>query len=47
MSLGSWRPDEVFREAIRWTVAWYKAAYASGGAKALTLEQVRRCEELS
>jgi CDP-glucose 4,6-dehydratase len=42
-----WRPRLEYRDAIRWTVEWYKAFHAGGDARALTLDQIRRYEELS
>ncbi len=42
-----WSPRLDYREAIRWTVEWYKAFHAGGDARTLTLEHIRRYEGLS
>lgn len=42
-----WRPRLDYREAIQWTVAWYKTFRAGGDARALTHEQIDRYRELS
>jgi CDP-glucose 4,6-dehydratase len=41
-----WHPRLDYREAVRWTVEWYKAFHEGGDARALTLEHIRRYEEL-
>jgi CDP-glucose 4,6-dehydratase len=41
-----WKPRLGYREAIRWTVAWYKSFHEGRDARELTLEQVRRYQEL-
>jgi CDP-glucose 4,6-dehydratase len=41
-----WRPRLDYRDAIRWTVAWYKAFHEGRDARALTLEQIRKYQEL-
>lgn len=41
-----WRPRLDYHDAIRWTVAWYKASHGGRDARELTLEQIRKYEEL-
>lgn len=41
-----WRPRLDYHDAIRWTVAWYKAFHGGQEARELTLEQIRQYEEL-
>jgi CDP-glucose 4,6-dehydratase len=41
-----WRPRLGLDESLRWTVEWYKAFHPGGDVRALTLEQIRRYEEI-
>ena len=41
-----WRPRLPYRDAIGWTVDWHKAFQSGRDATDVTLEQIRRYEEL-
>jgi len=46
-NLLQWKPRLGLRPALAWTVDWYKACASGADAKALSLEQIERYEELA
>jgi CDP-glucose 4,6-dehydratase len=43
----SWRPRLDLRDALDWTVAWYRAAAVGDDIRTHSLDQIARYEELA